>query len=94
MVVKASESFTLTSPLVRVRVLRSIEPDVESVPYSFQQQILEQIQNIEAGTISHDRLPLESRFKPNQHPISAITGLKPKVEVHVDEDEPVDQIDT
>lgn len=36
----------------------------------------------------HDQLTTESREKPNQHPIEAITGLKPKVNIHIGETAP------
>jgi len=46
--------------------------------------ILEQEKNL------HNLLTLESRSKPNQHPIHAITGLKEEISVHVGINPPTD----
>lgn len=48
---------------------------------------------IDAQT-NHGVLTLFSRSQPNQHPISAISGLAPKVLVHIGDQEPTEQIDT
>lgn len=53
-----------------------------------------QVQKAIDAQTDHTLLSLFSRNKPNQHGIDAISGLRPKVEVHVGEDEPTQQSDT
>jgi hypothetical protein len=84
----------LSSPLLRVPVNRAIEPDEETIPYSVQVDLLSRVSNIEDTNTNHRNLTLDSRFAANQHSIDSILGLKPKVEVHIDEEEPISQKDT
>jgi len=84
----------LSSPLVRVRVERAIEPSPEQIPYSIQDKILQDLQNLQVGIVDHNNLSSESRNKPNQHTIDSISNLRRKVEVHVGPDEPLNPSDT
>jgi len=88
------EGFSLSSPIIRIPVLRAIEPDEESLPYSFQTDVLAQLQQVVGANTEHDKLSIESRYKQNQHPIKAISGLKEKVDVFVGNQEPMEKADT
>jgi hypothetical protein len=46
------------------------------------------------GTTEHDNLSWISRSKANQHPISAISGLSKKIDIHIGDEEPVETVET
>lgn len=83
-----------SSPLFRISVARSIEPAPESLPYSVQDAIFQDLQELQVEITDHDQLSTISRNKPNQHTIDAISGLRRKVEVHVGESEPIEEAET
>lgn len=84
----------LSSPITKITVQRSIEPNEEFLDFNAAEDFDRRINALEVSALDHSVLTLLSRSKPNQHPIEAIAGLKPKVEVHISEDEPVEQVDT
>lgn len=84
----------LSSPIVKLTVQRSIEPNSEFLDFSVEEDFDRRINQLEIAGLDHSVLTLLSRSKNDQHPISAISGLKPKVEIHIGEDEPIEQIDT
>ena len=62
--------------------------------YNFEKRITTlENESIKIGG-DHSLLSLFSRSKANQHTIDAITGLKPKVEVFISNDEPTTRVDT
>lgn len=88
---------TLSSPIIRLTIKRSIEPAPHIMPPNLTDSILARLDRIEkdgggdgTGTLRHDQLTVESRNMPNQHPIEAITGLKPEINIHVGREEPQD----
>lgn len=86
---------TLSSPIIRLTIQRSIEPAPNIIPPNLADSILARLDKIEEEGIDisklrHDQLTAESRSLPDQHPIEAITGLKPEINVHVGREEPQD----
>lgn len=61
---------------------------------SIYQKLKGEINELRDISLDHDRTTLESRSKPNQHPIKSIIGLKPKVEVYIGSEEPLSAVDT
>ena len=84
----------LSSPITKITIQRSIEPNEEFLDYNTAEELDSRINTLEASALDHSVLSLFSRSKPNQHPIEAISGLKQKVGVHVGEEEPIETTDT
>jgi hypothetical protein len=84
----------LSSPITKIPVERSIEPNAEFLPTSVAEDFAARITSLETVSFDHTLLSSQSRAQANQHPIGAITDLEPKVTVHVGRYEPEDPADT
>ena len=84
----------LSSPITKITIQRSIEPNEDFLDFNAAEDLDRRLNTLEVGALDHSVITLFSRSKPDQHPIEAISGLKPKVEVHISEEEPIEQIDT
>lgn len=84
----------LSSPITKIPVDRSIEPNAEFLPSSVEENFASRITALETVSFDHSLLTPQSRGLPNQHPIGAITDLAPKVTVHIGEYDPTVEADT
>lgn len=84
----------LSSPITKISVERSIEPSGEFLPFSVQDSFAARLNTVENVAFDHTLLSEFSRSQPEQHPISAITELEPKVTVHVGRYDPEVPSDT
>jgi hypothetical protein len=84
----------LSSPITKIPVERSIEPNAEFLPTSVAENFGARITALEEVSFEHNLLSLQSRSLEDQHPIGAISGLTPKVNVHIGENDPTIPADT
>jgi len=82
-----------SSPIVRIGVDRSTEPAPEDIEPSVVDDIYYRLDSGGIGN-DHDMLSETSRFKPNQHTIDSIIGLRSKIEPYTGQSEPESQEET
>lgn len=81
-----------SSPIVRLTVDRSTEPEPTELGANTIDDILQRLQYLESGTGTgtgdHSQLTATSRSLPNQHTIDAIIGLRQEISIYNGVSEP------
>jgi hypothetical protein len=78
--------YVKSSPVIRINVSRSIEPEPNVVEPSLADELFSIIGS--GSLFDHQNLSFTSRSKSNAHPISAITSLEEEIGIFVGESEP------